>query len=188
MRSAARGCIATSPLHGGGKGHQAGSEKGTTIVEAAFALPLFFLLVLAVIWFGLAFSSYQSLVTAAREGARFGVAPLASTSYNLPTTNQIAQRVCSYLQTGVMGGLAQCSSYGGSTPPTITNCNDATLKSADNVYVNVVPVPYTIAYIGSSGTATLTQQDVIVGVRKTVPILGFTLHLTTCSSMRSENN
>lgn len=186
MRSAARGCIATSPLRGG-NGQQAGSEKGTTIVEAAFALPLFFLLVLGLIWFGLAFSSYQSLVTAAREGARFGVAPLVNTSYNLPTTNQIAQRVCSHLKTGVLGGLAQCSNYGGGTPPTITGCDDAALKGADNVYVSVVPVPYTVAYTGG-GTATVSQSDVVVGIRKTVPVLGFTLHLTTCSSMRSENN
>ena len=184
MKSAARGF---SPLRGGRR--QAGSAKGTTIVEAAFALPLFFLLVLGIIWFGLAFSSYQSIVTAAREGARYGVAPLANASYALPTANEIAQRSCNYLQTGVLGGLAQCSNYGGATPPTITGCNDTTLTSgADNVYVSVVPVPYTVAYTGSNQTATITQNDVIVGIRKTVPILGFTLHLTTCSSMRSENN
>src|SRR5579864_7852929 len=99
MRSAARGY---SPLRGG-KRQRSGAEAGTTIVEAALALPLFFLLVLGVIWFGLAFSSYQSMVTSAREGARFGVAPLANNNYNLPTTNQIAQRVCSYLTTGVLG-------------------------------------------------------------------------------------
>jgi Flp pilus assembly protein TadG len=183
MRSAAGG---PSPLHGG-KRQRAGAKAGTTIVEAALALPLFFLLVLGVIWFGLAFSSYQSLVTAAREGARFGVAPLANTGYNLPTTNQIAQRVCSYLKTGVLGGVAQCSNYGGGTPPTITGCDDAALKGADNVYVSVVPVPYTVAYTGG-GTATVSQSDVVVGIRKTVPVLGFTLRLTTCSTMRSENN
>jgi Flp pilus assembly protein TadG len=186
MRLAARGCLATPLLHGG-TGQPTSSEKGTTIVEAAVALPLFFLLVLGVLWFGLAFSSYQSMVTSAREGARFGVAPLANSNYNLPTTNQIAQRVCSHLKTGVLGGLAQCSNYGGGTPPTITGCDDAALRGADNVYVNVVPVPYTVAYNGG-GTATVSQSDVVVGIRKTVPVLGFTLRLTTCSTMRSENN
>lgn len=188
MKSAARGRKAASLLHGGHPRQQAGAEQGTTIVEAALALPLFFLLVLGIIWFGLAFSSYQALVTAAREGARFGVAPLANANYNLPTSNEIAQRSCNYLQTAVLGGLAQCSNYGGSTPPAITGCNDPILKTADNIYVGVVPVPYTIQYIGSPGTSTLTQTDVVVGIRKTVPVLGFTLHLTTCSSMRSENN
>jgi Flp pilus assembly protein TadG len=185
MRSAARG---SSPLRGGRNHRQAGAEHGTTIVEAALALPLFFLLVLGIIWFGLAFSSYQAIVTAAREGARYGVAPLANANYNLPTTNEIAQRSCNYLKSGVLGGLAQCSNYGGSTPPAITGCTDPTIKTADNIYVGVVPVPYTIAYIGSSGTSTLSQTDVVVGIRKTVPIMGFTLHLTTCSAMRSENN
>ncbi len=188
MRSAARGSNFTSPLRGG-KRQQGNAQKGTTIVEAALALPIFFLLVLGVLWFGLAFSSYESLVTAAREGARYGVAPLANTNYNLPTANEIAQRSCNYLKTGVLGGLAQCSNYGGSTPPPINGCNDTTLTAGrDNVYVGFVPVPYTIAYNGSNQTATFNQTEVLVGIRKTVPILGFTVHLMTCSAMRSENN
>lgn len=186
MQSAARGF---SPLRGGRRRQHACSETGTTIVEAALALPLFFLLVLGIIWFGLAFSSYQSLVTAAREGARYGVAPLANANYALPTASEIAQRSCNYLQTGVLGGLSQCSSYGASTPPTITGCTDTTLTTgADNIYVGFVPVTYTVAYTGSNQTATLNQNDVVVGIRKTVPVLGFNLHLTTCSLMRSENN
>src|SRR5690242_18931568 len=183
MRSAAKG---STPLHCGER-QRAGAEAGTTIEGAALALPLFFLLMLRVIWFRLAFSSYQSMVTSAREGARFGVAVLANNNYNLPTANQIAQRVCSHMTTGVLGGLTQCSYYGGSTPLTITGCDDAALKGADNIYVSVVPVPYTVAYNGG-GTTTVNQNDVFVGIRKTVPVLGFTLHLTTCSSMRSENN
>lgn len=186
MQSAARG---SSPLHGGRRRQHACSETGTTIVEAALALPLFFLLVLGIIWFGLAFSSYQSLVTAAREGARYGVAPLANANYGLPTANEIAQRSCNYLKTGVLGGLSQCSSYGTSTPPAITGCSDSALTSgADNVYVGFVPVPYTVNYIGSTFSATINEQDVVVAVRKTVPVLGFNLHLTSCSEMRSENN
>lgn len=185
MRSAARG--SSSPLRGGKRRHS-GSEDGTTIVEAALTLPLFFMLVLGVFWFGLAFSSYQSLVAAAREGARYGVAPVATTSYNLPTQNQIARRSCNYLQTAVLGGLVQCASYGGATPPAITGCRDNNLtRGADNVYVGIVPVNYTVAYDGGGGT-TATQTDVVVGIRKTVPVLGFNLHLTACSAMRSENN
>lgn len=187
MRSAARGRPATSPLHGG-KRRQCGAEKGANLLEAAIVLPLFFLLVLGLTGFGLAFSSYQSLVTASREGARYGVAPLANANYALPTANQIAQRSCSYLQTGVLGGLTQCGNYGGGTPPTITGCTDTTLTTgADNVYVGFVPVTYNVAYNGGGGT-NVTQNDVVVGIRKTVPVLGFNLRLTACSLMRSENN
>lgn len=164
-------------------------ERGATIVEAAVVLSTYFLIVLGILWFGLTFSIYQSIVTAAREGARYGVAPLASSSYSLPTSNQIAQRSCNYLQAAVLGGLNQCINYGSSTPPAITGCTDTTLTSGpDNVYVGFVPVPYTVKYVGSNQTATFNQTQVVVGIRKTVPILGFTLHLTTCSSMRSENN
>ena len=187
MRSAARGRPATSPLRGG-KCRQAGPESGASILEAALVLPLFFLLVLAIIGFGLAFSSYQSLVTASREGARYGVAPLANANYALPTANQIAQRSCGYLQTGVLGGLTQCSNYGTGTPPTITGCTDTALTTGtDNIYVGFVPVTYAVAYTGGGGT-NVTQADVVVGIRKTVPVLGFNLRLTACSLMRSENN
>src|SRR5215470_4576714 len=126
-------------------------ERGATIVEAALVLSTFFLLVLGTLWFGLAFSAYQSVVTAAREGARYGVAPLASSSYSLPTPNQIAQRSCNYLQTAVLGGLSQCNNYGSSTPPAITGCTDTTLTSgSDNIYVGFVPVPYTVQYVDST--------------------------------------
>ncbi len=164
-------------------------ECGATIVEAAVVLPVFFLFVLSILWFGAAFSAYQSIVTAAREGARYGIAPLANNGYALPTPNQIAQRSCGYLQTGALGGLSQCSNYGSSTPPTISGCTDSMLATGpDNIYVGSVLVPFTIQYVGSNQTATLNQTQVAVGIRKTVTIMGFTLHLKTCSSMRSENN
>lgn len=164
-------------------------ERGATAVEAAVVLSTYLLIVVGILWFGLTFSVYQSIVTAAREGARYGVAPLASSSYSLPTSNQIAQRSCNYLRAAVFGGLNQCINYGNSTPPAITGCTDTTLTSGpDNIYVGFVSVPYTVKYVGGSQTATFNQTQVVVGIRKTVPVLGFTLHLTTCSSMRSENN
>ena len=59
---------------------------GSEIAEAALVLPIFFLIMLGIYWFGRAFNTYATINHAAREGARVGVvraAPPAATP-NLP--------------------------------------------------------------------------------------------------------
>src|SRR3954451_23984957 len=51
--------------------HSAGSE----IAEAAVILPLLFMLLLSIYWFGRAFSIHSTINHAAREGARTAAAP-----------------------------------------------------------------------------------------------------------------
>ncbi|HYG97971.1 MAG TPA: TadE/TadG family type IV pilus assembly protein [Terriglobales bacterium] len=53
-------------------------QRGGTLVEAAIVLPLLFMFLFAIIEFGRAFNMYQTMTNAAREGARFGVAPCQS--------------------------------------------------------------------------------------------------------------
>lgn len=53
-------------------------QRGATILEAALVLPLLFTFLFAIIEFGRAFNMYQTMTNAAREGARFGVAPCQS--------------------------------------------------------------------------------------------------------------
>src|SRR5882672_8160393 len=45
-------------------------SDGVEIVEAAFVLPIVFMFLFGVIWFGLAFNLYSTANVAAREGAR----------------------------------------------------------------------------------------------------------------------
>jgi len=47
---------------------------GSEIAEAALVLPIFFLIMLGIYWFGRAFNTYATINHAAREGARVGVA------------------------------------------------------------------------------------------------------------------
>src|ERR1700724_4819611 len=54
----------------------AGETRGQEIAEAALVLPIVFMLMLGIFWFGQAFSIYGSITHAAREGARAAVAPL----------------------------------------------------------------------------------------------------------------
>lgn len=53
-------------------------QRGGTLVEAAIVLPLLFMFLFAIIEFGRVFNMYQTMTDAAREGARFGVAPCQS--------------------------------------------------------------------------------------------------------------
>lgn len=57
-------------------------EAGQDLVEYALVLPLFFLLVLSIIEFGILYFQYSTVVNAAREGARAGVsvAPTVASS------------------------------------------------------------------------------------------------------------
>ncbi|MFB3917016.1 MAG: TadE/TadG family type IV pilus assembly protein [Terriglobales bacterium] len=71
------------------------SERGGTLVEAAIVMMLLFTFIMAIIEFGRILSVYQTITNAAREGARFSVAPCQS--------GDPAQTTCHY--TGPDGTL-----------------------------------------------------------------------------------
>jgi len=74
---------------------------GSEIAEAALVIPIFFLLLLGIYWFGRAFNVYSTINHAAREGARVAVAQTCATcgSPNTSlTTTQIAAQVAQSLQ------------------------------------------------------------------------------------------
>ena len=62
-------------------------ESGTSVVEMAFVLPLLLLLVFAVGDFGIAFTRWNSLTNAVREGARAGVVFRAPCNAGTVTTD-----------------------------------------------------------------------------------------------------
>src|SRR5215469_10832151 len=53
--------------------------NASQIAEAAFVLPLMFMILLGIFWFGQAFSIYGAITRAAQEGARAGAAPACTT-------------------------------------------------------------------------------------------------------------
>src|SRR5881394_4655427 len=53
--------------------------RGAEIAEAAAVLPLMFMMLLGIFWFGQAFSIYGAITRAAQEGARAGAAPYCTT-------------------------------------------------------------------------------------------------------------
>lgn len=65
--------------------------RGAEIAEAAAVLPLMFMMLLGIFWFGQAFSIYGAITRAAQEGARAGAAPYCTTctAGNSPAVNAI---------------------------------------------------------------------------------------------------
>ena len=59
--------------------HVAQDTRGTEIVESAFVLPLVFMFMIGIFWFGLAFFIYGTLTQGARAGAVAAVAPVCTT-------------------------------------------------------------------------------------------------------------
>jgi Flp pilus assembly protein TadG len=54
-------------------------NSGAEIAEAAAVLPLMFMILIGIFWFGQAFSMYGAITRAAQEGARAGAAPVCTT-------------------------------------------------------------------------------------------------------------
>jgi hypothetical protein len=63
--------------------------RGAEIAETAMILPLLFVFIMAVFWFGQAFRIYGTITQAARQGARAAVAPACATcaASNDPSAN-----------------------------------------------------------------------------------------------------
>ena len=77
------------------------ATTASEIAEAALVIPIFFMIMLGIYWFGRAFNTYATINHAAREGARVGVAQPCATCASLTilqTTNLIAAQVGQSLQ------------------------------------------------------------------------------------------
>src|SRR5438045_1524890 len=63
--------------------HKFGSTEGTEIVEAAMVLPLVFMFLLGIFWFGRAFQIYSVITQAAQQGAVEAARPTCATCGNV---------------------------------------------------------------------------------------------------------
>lgn len=125
--------------------------SGSEIAEAALVLPILFMILLGIYWFGRAFNVYATINHAAREGARAAVAQKCATcgggactgGINCPlTTDNIADQVTQALQASHLDPT-QVTNAG--EPLTRTACgggtSSCTLPSAGKpqmcVYYNV---------------------------------------------------
>ena len=89
------------------------NKRGTSVVEMAIVLPLLLTLMFGIGEFGIMFTQYQTLINAAREGARTGVLFRGASCAAATVKTQIATTVTSYMVgTGIPTGTLTTTSSG----------------------------------------------------------------------------
>jgi len=77
-------------------------EKGAELVEMAFVVLIFLVLMMGVFEFGRAFNIYQNITNAAREGARFAVAPQRGGTTNYPNNTEVSDVINSFMRSSYL--------------------------------------------------------------------------------------
>jgi Flp pilus assembly protein TadG len=96
------------------------NTRGAEIAETAMILPLLFVFVMAIFWFGQAFRYYGTITHAAREGARAAVAPYCATCAAATTPVQNAVNAVNSALTAA--NLSPALAQAPSPVPTLTAC------------------------------------------------------------------
>jgi len=107
--------------------------RGQEIAEAALVLPIVFMLMLGIFWFGQAFRIYGTITHAAREGARAAVAPLCATCGTPLDSSAVAQTAVNALQNALLAAKldpAQPKNYP-VTRPSLFSCTNGSAAPCD---------------------------------------------------------
>lgn len=102
----------------------ADETRGAEIAEAAAVLPVMFMFIIGIFWFGQAFSIYGTITRAAQDGARAAVAPQCTScaSTDNPSTNAYnaiqADMAAAHLNVAQMQQLT--------TTPPLCSCGSST--------------------------------------------------------------
>src|SRR5687767_2914770 len=112
-------------------------ESGVTALEGLIFIIAFFMLILGVIELGRFLSMRQVLTNAAREGARFAIAPLTQTN-TLPNESEIVARVNVFLNAAAVTGATVTTTCPATATETCTS-NDASMS----VTTGLVTTEYT---------------------------------------------
>jgi Flp pilus assembly protein TadG len=78
-------------------------EKGQALVEFALLVPIFLILVFAIVDFGMGFHAWISVTNAAREGARLGSVQASMEDIDARTRETADTAACSPLDVEVVG-------------------------------------------------------------------------------------
>ena len=158
------------------------TQRGATIVEAAVTSLVLFSLLFAILGFGRAFNIYQVVTDAAREGARYAVAPDANAAapYSLPSADAVATRVCGYLQSAnIRFASGSCGLASGPGGPTCASGGTMAPGVGPGVYVL-----QGCSQLVDNIQTFYTEVDVKVPYR--LFGLPFTVNMSTRAVMRNE--
>jgi len=73
--------------------HKLRTTDGAEIAEAALVLPLVFMFLLGIVWFGRAFNIYSTITQAAQQGAITAARSTCATCNNTPATDTVVSNV-----------------------------------------------------------------------------------------------
>jgi hypothetical protein len=159
--------------------------RGTEIVESAFVLPIVFMFVIGVIWFGLVFLIYGTLAQGTRAGAEAAVAPVCATCGTTPSPAASAQTAVYNALAAAHLNKSNLVPWGGTspkwTPPSLCACGTATAScgtavTCDSTISDVcVQEPVQLSYPSQGGAGTC---GVSVSARYQYPY-HFSIPLTT---------
>jgi hypothetical protein len=96
--------------------------RGAEIAEAAAVLPIMFMVLLGIFWFGQAFSIYGAITRAAQEGARAGSVPQCTSCGSTATYNTYATAAQTAVSNALLTSNLDPTQMPSVTPPTFTPC------------------------------------------------------------------
>jgi Flp pilus assembly protein TadG len=128
---------------------------GAEIAEAAAVLPLMFMILLGIFWFGQAFSIYGAITRAAQEGARAGAAPYCATCGGANNVTQYSSNAVTAVQnTLTASNLDPTLVQYPPTPPVFNSCSAQSTGCQSGASSKVcvqVPVQLSNATSGATG-------------------------------------
>ena len=136
----------------------AGETSGAEIAEAAAVLPIMFMMLLGIFWFGQAFSIYGTITRAAQDGARAAVAPYCATCNTLNTSSQNAFNAVQSALTAAHLNSSQIIPLTSWTPPAPVDCTSGSVVSCTST--NNVCVQNHIKLSQTSGTGAVCGVSV----------------------------
>jgi Flp pilus assembly protein TadG len=128
----------------------AAETRGAEIAEAAAVLPLMFMVLLGIFWFGQAFSILGTITRAAQDGARAGAAPYCTTC--TPGANTQNQNAFNAVQASMAAAkLDPGNAQYLSTVPAFNSCSGGTSVGCDGSTSGHVCLQSPVQFTTSSG-------------------------------------
>ncbi len=128
---------------------------GAEIAEAAAVLPLMFLILIGIFWFGQAFSIYGAITRAAQDGARAGAAPYCATCSTASTLSALTTNAVNAVQTSLTASrLDPAKAQYPSPQPVFNACSGASTGCNSGASTNVcvqMPVQLSNHTAGATG-------------------------------------
>lgn len=127
-----------------------GSQRGQSLMEMALVLPIFLILLLGIIDFGMGLRAYVTLTNATREGARFAAVGNPAGAYPTDCTGSFSGsavgRVCTTLSGLELDGVQNVSvAYPDGQLP-----GNSVVVSADYRYEFITPLAAVVSFFGGS--------------------------------------